>query len=101
MQRGDRVYGRGQDLYRRGVATVTVPRGTLTTSSVKGAQWGWLLVLYSPAGFEGYFEERGEYLQSLPPEPPVMEEVQEKVAKLSEVDDQTIVHFDWLHVPEW
>lgn len=72
-------------------ATVYVPRGTPHTFSSTGSRPGWLLAWYSPAGFEGYFEEMGEYLQSLPPGPPDMDKVAEKAAELSEVYDQTIL----------
>jgi quercetin dioxygenase-like cupin family protein len=71
-------------------ATVTIPRETVHTFSVTGNETARFLLLYSPAGFEGYFEEMGEYLQSLPPGPPDMDKVAEKSAELSEVYDQTI-----------
>jgi quercetin dioxygenase-like cupin family protein len=75
-------------------ATVMIPRGTIHTFSVMGDQTTRFLLLYSPAGFEGYFEEMGEYLQSLPPGPPDMDKVAEKSAELSEVYDQTIFNPD-------
>lgn len=71
-------------------ATITIPKGTRHTFSVTGTRPGRLLALYSPAGFEGYFEEMGKYLQSLPPGPPDMDRVEEKAVELSEVYDQTI-----------
>lgn len=75
-------------------ATVTIPRETAHTFSVTGNQIARFLLLYSPAGFEGYFEEMGAYLQSLPPGPPDMDKVGEKSAELSEIYDQTIVDTD-------
>lgn len=71
-------------------ATVTIPRETVHTFSVPVNRTARFLLLYSPAGFEGYFKEMGEYLQSLPPGPPDTAKVAEKSAELSEVYDQTI-----------
>ncbi len=71
-------------------ATVTIPRETVHTFSVVGDRPARFLLLYSPAGFEGYFREMGEYLRTLPPGPPDMDKVAEKSAELSEVYDQTI-----------
>lgn len=70
--------------------TVTIPRKKVHTFSVPGDKTARFLLLYSPAGFEDYFEEMGDYLQSLPPGPPDMDKVAEKSAELSEVYDQTI-----------
>lgn len=71
-------------------ATVTIPSGTRHTLSTIGTQPCSLLALYSPAGFEEYFEEMGRYLQSLPPGPPDMEKVAQKAAELGEIYDQVI-----------
>lgn len=72
-------------------ATVHVPRGTVHTFSVSGSRPARFLLLYSPAGFEGYFEEMGAFLESLPSGPPDMERVQQRAAELSETYDQTIL----------
>lgn len=71
--------------------TVWIPRGTTHTFSVAGSRPAWLLLWYSPGGFEGYFEEMGEFLQTLPPGPPDLDAVGQKAAELSEIYDQTIV----------
>lgn len=71
--------------------TVWIPRGTVHTFSVTGSRPAWLLGVISPGGFEGYFEEMGEYLASLDPGPPDPEQVQRKAAELMEVYDQTVV----------
>lgn len=71
-----------------------VPRGTTHTFSATGSRPAKVLVVYSPAGFEGYFEEMGEFLESLPPGPPDRDELRRKAAELSEVYDQTIVGTD-------
>lgn len=71
--------------------TVWIPRGSPHTFEVAGSREVWFLLLYSPAGFEGYFEEMGEFLDSLQPGPPDMDAVRRKVAELSEIYDQTII----------
>lgn len=81
-----------------GVATagdaVWIPRGTTHTFEVVGTRPGWFLFWYTPAGFEGYFEEMGEFLKTLPPGPPDPAKVQQQAATLSETYDQTIVDSD-------
>lgn len=72
-------------------ATVFVPRGTAHTFSVAGSRPVRFLLLYSPGGFEGYFEEMGAFLETLPPGPPDVEAVGRKAAELSETYDQTMV----------
>lgn len=71
--------------------TVFVPRGTVHTFAPTASGITRFLLLYSPAGFEGYFEDMGAFLQSLPPGPPDPEQVQQKAAELSERYDQTLV----------
>lgn len=71
--------------------TVWIPRGTAHRFSAAGSRPAWLLLWYSPGGFEGYFEEMGRFLESLPPGPPDEDAVGGKAAELSEVYDQTIV----------
>lgn len=74
--------------------TVWIPRGTPHTFSVVGSIPGWFLIWYAPGGFESYFEEMGEFLQSLPPGPPDMDAVGQKAAELCNVYDQTILETD-------
>ena len=71
--------------------TIWVPRGSPHTFEVAGSREAWFLLWYSPAGFEGYFEEMGEFLDTLPPGPPDMDDVSRKAAELSEIYDQTII----------
>lgn len=71
--------------------TVWIPRRTVHTFSVTGTRPAWLLGIISPGGFEGYFEEMGQYLASLGPGPPDPEQVQQKAGELMEVYDQTVV----------
>lgn len=71
-----------------------IPRQTPHTFEVDGTRNGWFLLWYSPAGFEGYFEEMGEFLQNLPAGPPDREQIQQKVAELSEIYDQTLLDPD-------
>lgn len=71
--------------------TVWIPRGTAHTFSATGSRPAWLLLWYAPGGFEGYFEEMGAFLRTLPPGPPDMEAVGQKAAELSDVYDQMIV----------
>ena len=72
-------------------ATVLVPRGTAHTFSATGSDPARFLLLYLPGGFEGYFEEMGEFLESLPPGPPDMDALGRKAAELGETYDQTVV----------
>lgn len=74
--------------------SIWIPRRTPHTFEVDGTRDGWFLVWYSPAGFEGYFEELGEFLGELPAGPPDTEPVQQKAAELSETYDQTILDPD-------
>lgn len=74
--------------------SVWIPRRTPHTFEVDGTREAWILLWYSPAGFEGYFEEMGEFLRSLPAGPPDMEKVQRKAAELSEIYDQTMLNPD-------
>lgn len=69
-------------------ASVLIPAGTAHTFSSTGSQTARLLLVYSPGGFEGYFEEMGAFLETLPPGPPDQEKIQEKAAELNEVYDQ-------------
>ncbi len=71
--------------------TVFDPQGTPHTFSAVGTAPARFLLTYSPAGFEGYFEDMGEFLASLPPGPRATEQVQQRAAELSEVFDQTVV----------
>ena len=50
--------------------TVWIPRGTPHTFEVTGSRDARFLFWYSPGGFEGYFAEMGEFIDSLPPGPP-------------------------------
>lgn len=71
--------------------TVWIPKGTVHAFSVTGSRPAWLLGIISPGGFEGYFQEMGEYLASLGPGPPDAAKVRRKSAELMEVYDQTVV----------
>lgn len=71
--------------------TVHIPMGTPHSFSIAGSRPAWMLAWYAPAGFEGYFSEMGEFLDSLPPGPPDEEAIAEKAAALCEIYDQTIV----------
>lgn len=80
------------DTFTAGAAeTVWIPRGTPHLFSVVGSRPAWFLLWYSPAGFEGYFKEMGEFLRSLPPDPPDRDAIGQKAAELSEIYDQTIL----------
>lgn len=71
-----------------------IPRETPHSFEVTGTREAWFLLWYSPAGFEGYFEEMGALLETLPPGPPGTEAVGRKAAELSERYDQTILEGD-------
>lgn len=71
--------------------SVWIPQKTPHTFEVVGARTGWFLLWYSPGGFEGYFEEMGDFLESLSPGPPDTEQVQQTAAELSEKYDQTLL----------
>ncbi len=83
-----------EDLAAEAGDTVWIPRGTVHTFSVTGTRPAWLLGIISPGGFEGYFEEMGEYLASQGPGAPEPDQVQRKAAELMEIYDQTVVQPD-------
>jgi quercetin dioxygenase-like cupin family protein len=74
--------------------TVWIPMGTPHSFEVAGSREAWFQLWYSPAGFEGYFEEMGEFLQSLPAGPPDMDAVGRKAVELSDIYDQAILHLE-------
>lgn len=74
--------------------SVWIPRRTPHTFEVVGTREVWFLLWYSPAGFESYFKEMGDFLRGLPPGSPDREQVQQKVAELSESYDQTMLDPD-------
>lgn len=71
--------------------TVWIPRRTPHTFEVDGTRDAWFLLWYTPGGFEGYFEEMAEFLQSQPAGPPDQDAVSRKGAELSEIYDQVLV----------
>lgn len=71
--------------------SVWIPRGRRHSFEVAGTRDAWFLLWYAPAGFEGYFEELGEFLESQPAGAPDPDAIGRKVAELSERYDQTLV----------
>lgn len=71
--------------------TLSVPPSVVHSYTAVGSEPAKFLLLIMPAGFERYFIELGEFIESQPKGPVDMRRIRERATELCNVYDQTVV----------